>query len=332
MKTPINSLIPAIGRLFAERLLPDQTIVGIFDNARYLDKAVERLARARFQHTVYNEAIVGEEAINVGSPVFASGFAPAVVWGSAEPAVPSRPISRPDRDTIVRAFKAHLAHCHLPNKVIEAYATTFSHNGEFVLVRTDTVRTEQVMEILRECGARQANRHDNSASKDVDPNVIFDFLLENTPDQVYFKDRRGRFLRASRAVAELLGAASAKDIIGKTDFDFWSMETARETAADEQRIMKTREPLVGKIERLVHPDGRISWDYTTKMPLLDTRGEVIGICGINKDFTAMKCMQDALEEERDRLRATIAELESKNALLQADLQLAREIGVVAATV
>ena len=70
---------------------------------------------------------------------------------------------------------------------------------------------------------------------------------------------------------------------------------------------------MGKIERLVHRDGRISWDYTTKMPLLDTRGEVIGICGINKDFTAMKCMQDALEEERDRLKATIAELEAKNA-------------------
>ncbi|HEY6676922.1 MAG TPA: hypothetical protein VIZ87_09055, partial [Terrimicrobium sp.] len=85
----------------------------------------------------------------------------------------------------------------------------------------------------------------------------------------------------------------------------------------------TREPLVGKIEKLVRRDGRISWDYTTKMPLLDTRGEVIGICGINKDFTAVKCMQDALEEERDRLKATVAELEAKNALLQADLQLAR---------
>jgi hypothetical protein len=49
-------------------------------------------------------------------------------------------------------------------------------------------------------------------------------------------------------------------------------ETARGTAANEQRIMKTREPLVGKIERLVHRDGRISWDYTTKMPFLDTAG------------------------------------------------------------
>jgi phosphoserine phosphatase RsbU/P len=154
---------------------------------------------------------------------------------------------------------------------------------------------------------------------------FFDFLLEKTPDQVYFKDRRGRFLRASRAVADYMDVADPRELIGKTDFDFWSPETAREAAADEQKIMETREPMVGKVERLVHPDGRVTWDYTTKMPLLDSSGNVIGICGINKDFTAMKEMQDALAEERNRLKATTAELEAKNAVLEADLQLAREV-------
>jgi sigma-B regulation protein RsbU (phosphoserine phosphatase) len=312
---------PAISRLFSKRLVPDQTIVGIFDNDRDLDKAVERLARVGFEHTVYNEAILGEAAINVGPPVFASGVGPAVVWDSAGPALPSRP----DHETIVRAFKAQLAHCNLPHEVIEAYATTFSDNGEFVLANTDRERAEQIVAILRESGARQVDRHDHSVPQEYDQNAIFDFLLENTPDQVYFKDRRGRFLRASRAVAELLGAKSMKDIIGKSDFDFWSMETAREAAADEQRIMNTREPLVGKIEKLVHRDGRVSWDHTTKLPLLDAKGEVIGICGINKDFTELKCMQDALAEERDRLKATTADLESKNALFQADLELARQL-------
>jgi PAS domain S-box-containing protein len=297
------------------------TIVGIFDNERDLDKSVGRLAHAGFKYTIYDEAIVAGEQGNFGSVVFSPSYGPTVSWGSTEPAL----LSKRGRYRVVQAFKAHLADYDLPNKVIEAYASTFSENGHFVLVKTDPVRAEQVMEILRECGARQVDCNDTSASQEHDPIDIFDFLLENTPDQIYFKDRRGRFLRASRAVAELLGAPSAKDLLGKTDFDFWSVETARAAAADEQRIMKTREPLVGKIERLVHRDGRISWDYTTKMPLLDTRGQVIGICGINKDFTAMKCMQDALEEERDRLKATIAELEAKNAQLQADLQLTRGI-------
>ena len=159
----------------------------------------------------------------------------------------------------------------------------------------------------------------------VHPKELFDFLLEKIPDQVYFKDRQGRFLRASRAVAEYMDVADPKDLLGKTDFEFWSEQTAKEAAADEKRIMETKEPMIGKVEKLVYPDGRVTWDYTTKMPLLDSSGNVIGICGINKDFTAMKEMQDALAEERNRLKVLTAELEAKNAVLQADLQLAREV-------
>jgi hypothetical protein len=137
--------------------IPMTTTIGIFDSAVDLDKAVERLARAGFDDFVSNEALVGEEAINVATRVFAPGTAPAVAWGSAESNLPTKP----DRDKIVRAFKTHLAHCHLPNEVIEAYANTFYHGGEFVLVRTDTEHAGHVMLILRECGATQVNRHDS---------------------------------------------------------------------------------------------------------------------------------------------------------------------------
>jgi sigma-B regulation protein RsbU (phosphoserine phosphatase) len=154
---------------------------------------------------------------------------------------------------------------------------------------------------------------------------LFSFLLENTPDQVYFKDRQGRFIRASRAVAEYMDVANPEDLIGKSDFDFWSEQTAREASADEQRIIETGQPMIGKIEKLIHPNGRITWDYTTKLPLKDSKGQIIGICGINKDFTAIKEMEDALAEERNRLRVTTAELEAKNAQLEADLRMAREI-------
>ncbi len=136
------------------------TIVGIFDNARGLDKAVERLALAGLEDTVYDEAIVEGEAGNGGGPVvFAPGYAPAMVWRSAEPE------SRPKRGehgqhTIVEAFKAHLPDCDVSAEVIQAYAVTFYHNGEFILVKTDAERAEQAMEILRGCGATRVNRHD----------------------------------------------------------------------------------------------------------------------------------------------------------------------------
>lgn len=154
---------------------------------------------------------------------------------------------------------------------------------------------------------------------------LFDFLLANIPDQIYFKDREGRFRCISHAVAEYLGVEDPGTVLGKTDYDFWDQETARSAAADEQQVMRSGEAMVGKIERLIYPNGRIAWDYTTKMPLRNSRGEIIGICGINKDFTQVKEMEDALKEERNRLRITTAELEARNLQIEADLRMAREV-------
>jgi hypothetical protein len=133
------------------------TVIGIFDidKARGLDQAVERLAAAGFDDTVYNEAIVPEDAGNV-APVFVPGTAPPVVVGSINPDSPHKS----DLRTIVRAFRTHLTQYHLPDEVIAGYATTFYRNGKFVLVRTDTQRAEQVIDILHECGASRVNRHD----------------------------------------------------------------------------------------------------------------------------------------------------------------------------
>ena len=154
---------------------------------------------------------------------------------------------------------------------------------------------------------------------------LFAFLLANAADQIYFKDTEGRFICASRAVAEFMGVKHPSELIGKSDFDFWSEQTAKEAWADEKRIMETGKPMVGKVERLVYPSGRVTWDYTSKLPLRNSAGEIIGIFGINKDFTAIKRMEDALEEERNRLRIATIELEAKNAQLEADLRMAREV-------
>ena len=119
------------------------TIVGIFDNAADLDQAVEGLAKAGIEDTVFDEAIVAGEAGNVGS-VFGPG-------SSLAPGITVKPelSPKPDRHTVIRAFKAHLADYHLPENVIDGYATTFYHKGKFVLVKTDPQRAEQAIQILR---------------------------------------------------------------------------------------------------------------------------------------------------------------------------------------
>jgi hypothetical protein len=135
------------------------TIVGIFDDAAEMEKAVERLANADFENSVYDETIVAEEVgeVQAARPVLAPGSAPEVVLGSEAPNL----LPKPDRHTIAQAFKERLARDHgLASKEIEAYATTFLHNGKFVVVEADSERAGQAMEILKASGATRVNRHD----------------------------------------------------------------------------------------------------------------------------------------------------------------------------
>jgi len=82
------------------------TMVGIFDKARNLDKAIERLARAGFEGTVYDEVIVeGEAGNDGGSLVFAPGYAPAMLWGSAEPESRPKRKARTQRQTAERSYE-----------------------------------------------------------------------------------------------------------------------------------------------------------------------------------------------------------------------------------
>jgi hypothetical protein len=132
-----------------------KTIVGIFDNARDLEKAIERLARAGFEDTVYDEAIVRGEPAGGGLSVFAPGFSPPQ---DASPELRPKP-GQHAQHAIVETFRGHLAKHGVPADVIDTYAVTFNHDGEFLLVKTGAERAEQAMEILRTCGATRVNSH-----------------------------------------------------------------------------------------------------------------------------------------------------------------------------
>jgi PAS domain S-box-containing protein len=124
-------------------------------------------------------------------------------------------------------------------------------------------------------------------------------LLDSIPDAIYFKDAESRFLRCSRAMAAKFGLDDPRDLLGKRDADFFGQAHAAQAYADEQRILQTGEPVVGLKELETYPDGRCSWALTTKMPLRDGTGRIIGTFGVSKDITTLVAAEQQLAQARD---------------------------------
>ena len=122
--------------------------------------------------------------------------------------------------------------------------------------------------------------------------ALFAYLFNTIPDHIYFKDRQGRFIRINDAMVRALGLRNSDEAVGKTDFDIFAEEHARQANADEQRVMETGEPLVAAEEKETWPDGRVTWVSTTKMPVRDAQGRVTGLIGVSRDITANKVLQE----------------------------------------
>ena len=156
----------------------------------------------------------------------------------------------------------------------------------------------------------QAMFWDVSRQKDAEYQVEFEkfllaTLLEAVPDSVYFKDADSRFIRLSRSCAEKFGLDDPADALGKSDADFFARDHAKKAFADERRIMKTDEPVLAEIEEETYDEGRITWSSTTKVPLKDKRGKVIGTFGISRDVTKQIVAERKLQRERDLLKTII---------------------------
>src|SRR5215210_4347394 len=139
---------------------------------------------------------------------------------------------------------------------------------------------------------------------------LLNMLMVALPDHIYFKDRESRFIAVNKAKAARSGL-DPKAMTGKTDFDYFSEEHARAAFEDEQRVIATGEPIVGVEEKETWPDGGVTWVSTTKLPLRDEKGEIIGTFGLSRDITQRKRMEE--------------ELRAKNEALEQDLEMAREL-------
>ena len=125
-------------------------------------------------------------------------------------------------------------------------------------------------------------------------------LLDNLPDAIYFKDSKSRFLKCSRALVKRFGLNHAEDVVGHTDFDYFDANHAEMAYSDEQRIILTGKPIIGKPEMETRSGKEASWVLTTKMPFRNQNGAIIGTFGISKDITELKQAETELALARDK--------------------------------
>jgi PAS domain S-box-containing protein len=135
----------------------------------------------------------------------------------------------------------------------------------------------------------------------VQQNDFVNSLMSSFPDLIYLKDTDSRFIKVSNAFARRLCLNHPDEIVGKTDFDIYNEAHAREAFEDEQQIIRTGIPVIGKEELEIWPNGEKRWSYSTKMPWHNAKGKVMGTFGISTDITRLKKVEESLRNNQSVL-------------------------------
>ncbi len=128
-------------------------------------------------------------------------------------------------------------------------------------------------------------------------------LIDNVPDFMYVKDARSCFVVANASLAESIGLTSPADLLGKTDFDFYPKRLAIAYYEDEQRVMREKTPLLEREEESIDSNGNTTALLTTKVPLFDKNGQVMGIAGVGRDITERQRVAREMQRAKEAAEA-----------------------------
>jgi PAS domain S-box-containing protein len=131
---------------------------------------------------------------------------------------------------------------------------------------------------------------------------FFNTLMDNIPDRIYFKNNKGEYIRINKAAALRRGISDPNEAINKTDFDFFTKEHAEQALKDEIEIIKNGKVLENIEEKQTWIGSKEDWASTTKAPIRNDDGEIIGTFGITRDITERKKAQEALEQSEIKLK------------------------------
>ncbi len=185
-------------------------------------------------------------------------------------------------------------------EALKEYSERLEEMVEKRIAELKTINEQLRLEIAERQRAEKALR---------DEKALVDALMDNITDSIYFKDRQCCLTRVSRKMMRDLNLDEMSQVIGKTDVDLFGEEFGRKTLAEDQRIMATGEPLMGLIESRQLGDGQINWTLTTKVPLRDASGQIVGLAGITREINELKRAEEALRESEEKYRTILENIE-----------------------
>ncbi len=211
-------------------------------------------------------------------------------------------------------------------ELLDVVARSFETMQNSIITKVEALGQEieirrQAQQKLQQLNEELEQRIEERTAEVLRQKYILDTFMANVPDSIYFKDRESRFTQANNSLAAIFRVDDPADIAGKTDFDFFPEQEARLKYAQEQEIMCTGRALLNIEE--CHADG--NWALTTKMPLQDEHGEIIGTFGISRDITTLKHAQHSLEQAYSEISMLNKRLQKENSRMSAELEISRRI-------
>lgn len=171
--------------------------------------------------------------------------------------------------------------------------------------QTQSYSREQLQRAL-EAAYRIGHESDNpKPNENAEPDMLFWQLMDQLPDNVYFKDTRSRFICVNRSQARFLRLEEPNDAIGKSDFDFFPEELARVQFEEEQKIIATGIGYTLHEEKHVSSNGLERCIISSKLPLRDTEGRIHGTFGISRDITVRYLAEREVERQRNLLESIL---------------------------
>ncbi|MEQ9376745.1 MAG: PAS domain S-box protein [Imperialibacter sp.] len=125
-------------------------------------------------------------------------------------------------------------------------------------------------------------------------------LIDNIPVNIYVKDLESRKTLVNRLEMEYSGFKKESEVLGKTDFDLYPAESANVSRQEDLEVFSTGKAILNKETINTRHDGSTNWFLSSKIPLRNDTGEIVGLIGISYNITARKLTERALQESEQR--------------------------------